>query len=442
MKKKKNLQNGNKQKGKLTLKREAELLKLFGGWSETRESKTKYIDEWCKIYITFIQENNYQPSNGSEDKEEKQLAKWIGGKRLQYKNKKLSSEEIDTLEDLPKWKWKDDTKSASIPFDERCKQYTKFVISYNEAPKQKGTRKNEKQLSGWIKNTRVAYNNPKPGRSLTLDQISTLEKLPKWRWGKKIKTNTVVNEKQKIVEPSIIPNENVQIQNDDKKEIALKRIEEELSNIKKQENFLKRKREDVINDKIEDNMVDEFCDSYNDSKHSEEHSIWKQQMNERFKKIILKNVPENSNVIYLDGESMGTTKILKDTFYKLYVPNDNFETFQKISKNSRIFICHNSALNALQTHWKDVIFSACYFDACTGTAEVMQKILEAFFLKIPGKSRIVVGYTITKRDTHGQSHLERMYQIKDYLRTKGKILKSRESTHEAVATEFHVIKMK
>jgi hypothetical protein len=94
----------------------------------------------------------------------------------------------------------------------------------------------------------------------------------------------------------------------------------------------------------------------------------------------------------------------------------------------------------LQWEWKNIGFSACYFDACTGTANVILEMLEAFISEVPKNTDIVVGFTITRRDPYGESHVERLFKIRDFLRKFGNISYSEESVHEAVITEFHVIR--
>jgi superfamily II DNA or RNA helicase len=433
--------NEDKHKGKLTVEREAELLQLFGSWSEKRKTKIKSFEQWCDSYLNFIQQKSYHPLSGSSDIEEKQIAKWIGAIRSKYHKKTLTKEQIDILEKLPQWKWKDETRSRPVLFVDRCEQYKDFYRLHGETPKYKG-KPNEKELSAWISRMRNAYKNT----SLIQNQIETLETLPKWHWSneknEKNDTNVPTNNltqslenESKVTFPATCEPTIPQMTKD-KKDIVLKNIEKQIES-------LKRKRDIITNEEDNDDTVEimkEYQDSYDDSTHSEEHVIWKQEMNDRFRNLLLHNIAENSNVIYLDSETMHTTQTLQDTSFHLYVPNDNYDVFTKISKNPRIHTCCNSASNALKLEWKNIVFSACYFDACTGTANVLLEMLDVFICSVPKHIDIVVGFTITRRDPYGESHLARVYKIKEYLRKHGNISYSEESIHEAVATEFHVIR--
>ena len=72
---------------------------------DTRTQKEKNNDEWYEMYnklLLHIENNKQLPKNTCEDEK---LWYWIGTQKQKFKNRKLSQEYIDKLEEISIWWW-------------------------------------------------------------------------------------------------------------------------------------------------------------------------------------------------------------------------------------------------------------------------------------------------------------------------------------------------
>jgi len=155
-----------------------------------------------------------------------------------------------------------------------------------------------------------------------------------------------------------------------------------------------------------------FLDPYRDGAFSEEHAKWKKSMNNVFKTLLNTYIPPKHNVVYLDAESGETSKTLENVECNCYVANNNASVVHKLKQNHKLTVECGSVDDCLTKVWRTVPFQAAYFDSCSASPENILKIFRAFFQRhFNTKIPIVIGYTITGRDTKGRSHLDRIQTV-------------------------------
>jgi superfamily II DNA or RNA helicase len=159
------------------------ILNNTNGWKWKEES---FYDN-LELYKEFYEKNNKNPNSRSTDKDEKKIAIWISHRRMDYKNKILSSDKIDILNKISYWKWREDDI-----FYEKLELYKDFYEKNNKNPNSKSTDKNEKKIIHWIRNQKRNYKN----NLLSQDKIEILNKISYWKWGNDIKRNND-NQKEK-----------------------------------------------------------------------------------------------------------------------------------------------------------------------------------------------------------------------------------------------------
>jgi len=161
--------------------------KDFGGWigtqrqnyknnklSEDQIKKLKSINGWFwgfeELWNTNYEElKQYCLTNDFPTESNKGFGNWISKQRQNYKNNKLFEDQIKKLESIGGWFWQlDHEETWNIKYDE-----LKSYCMTNDLP----TRSN-KDFGDWISNQRQNYKNNK----LSEDQIQKIELVTGWKW--------------------------------------------------------------------------------------------------------------------------------------------------------------------------------------------------------------------------------------------------------------------
>lgn len=134
---------------------------------------------WYKNYNDikkFIELNDIYPNKRSSDLTEKLLGIWRQQQIQAHKNKVLSSDRINLLEQLKQWSW----SPKSDNWNENYKKIKLFVEQTGKLPSQtsKEFKSNEKQLGQWRTDQIKFYKQ----KTLSKDKIQLLEDLPGWSW--------------------------------------------------------------------------------------------------------------------------------------------------------------------------------------------------------------------------------------------------------------------
>jgi superfamily II DNA or RNA helicase len=162
---------------------------------------------------------------------------------------------------------------------------------------------------------------------------------------------------------------------------------------------------------------------YDTSTFTAEHLAFKDDCTAIFVRAVLDFCDPGCNVAYLDdfdgtdAKDLRTTKALLAAGIargRLYMANPDDAVCHKLKS-------YGAATNearctfeaALRDNWRSARFGALYLDLCTGSSEV---VLENLAAALPALSRrCVVGFTFTRRDTAGETAMERQYKIEDDL---------------------------
>jgi hypothetical protein len=175
----------NYKKGKLSEIR-IELLNNTEGWkwvdSENRAeiiSRTfeESFDDWKEHFVRL----GKYPSKMSEDENEKRAGQWQYNTRTNYKNKKLSEEQIELLDNTEGWKWVKSENRAEIisrTFEESFDDWKEHFVRLGRNPKQMSEDENEKRAGQWQSTMRKYY---KKG-NLSEIRIELLNNTEGWKW--------------------------------------------------------------------------------------------------------------------------------------------------------------------------------------------------------------------------------------------------------------------
>jgi len=138
-------------------------------------TKTPSWDEKFESLEKFIGNNARYPKNRSLDEFEKSLAFWVSGMKTAYRSHgrskiKITSEQIDKFQKLPKWSWGGTTLSWEETFD----IVSEFVATKDYFP----STKEKPELHTWIRKQKLA----KKVGQLSDSRISSLSNLQGWEW--------------------------------------------------------------------------------------------------------------------------------------------------------------------------------------------------------------------------------------------------------------------
>ncbi len=161
----------DKKMGRLSAELETNILTLpWWSWDPVADSHQKTIEDLKEFYQTY-QEAPYDKGTRPN---EKKLASWIGTRRIDKREGKLSAELEAHILTLPWWSWDpiaDGRKKAIEDLKE-------FYRTYQEAPISDGGRSNEKKLSTWIEKCRIDKRKGKLSAELEAHILT----LPWWSW--------------------------------------------------------------------------------------------------------------------------------------------------------------------------------------------------------------------------------------------------------------------
>lgn len=164
-------QRRSKQLKRITKEKEDELDSLPGWTWNSKETGFKDRFEEVK---KWVQQNNKIPSHGSKDSVEKPLGSWCTQKRMDYKNNKLSKNQIKDLESIKNWVW----NISENALDNKCSELIEWIKKNNRFPKFNNVGQTEKNLYRWASQKKNRYK-----RGLLSDEdIKTLENIPGWKW--------------------------------------------------------------------------------------------------------------------------------------------------------------------------------------------------------------------------------------------------------------------
>ena len=131
------------------------------------------LKEWINI-------NNKLPSNGSKNKEEKQLGDWCALRRQHKKKNKLNEDKIKLLEQLNGWYWIENNINRQLPktFEETYEILKIWIQNNKKIPSYASKNDEEKRLATWCCKKRL----DKEENKLDNTQIKLLEEINGWYW--------------------------------------------------------------------------------------------------------------------------------------------------------------------------------------------------------------------------------------------------------------------
>lgn len=136
-------------------------------------SETWYF--WYGLLKKYSETYGHSVPKSNEFFENLLLGRWVSHQRAHYKNKKLTKDKVDLLEELINWSW-DPREDTFNLYYENIKKY----YSTNKEPPTVNTTFNGLDLATWIINVRnrmIKNQYPK-------DKISLLESIPNFYWSK------------------------------------------------------------------------------------------------------------------------------------------------------------------------------------------------------------------------------------------------------------------
>ncbi len=142
------------------------------GWEWEEDTWSKGLQNWIKQYKKY--EKN--PSVYSKDINEKRASQWQSNQRKNYKQNKITKEQINILNKTLGWKWEED--------DKWNEQLTNWIEQYNKLgrnPYQTSKDKDERRAGQWQTDQRKYYKNNNHNR-MTKERIDKLNKTLGWKW--------------------------------------------------------------------------------------------------------------------------------------------------------------------------------------------------------------------------------------------------------------------
>jgi superfamily II DNA or RNA helicase len=303
-----------------------------------------------KACDAFYQTHQKLPSNGSKNKEEKQLGTWITNQRTKYKkkNKCMTKEHIQACEAYEWWVWEVDNDGL---WHDTLKACDAFYQKYQKQPSSTSKSKEEKTLCLWIRVQRTNYKNKNTW--FTQERIDACQAYAWWVWDfdkNKIWFNKLKACGEFYKKNKIIPSNT----SEDKDETALARwIGIQRKNYKKKNKCMTQERIqacealdwwvwEVDVDKVWYDTLkacDEFYKTYqklpsNSSKNKEEKTlgIWICHQRENYKKKNKCMTQERIQACEaLEWWVWGNDEIWRDTLKEC---DEFYKTYQKLPSNS------------------------------------------------------------------------------------------------------------
>ena len=131
------------------------------------------FDEQLNNVKEWIKKNNCMPKVKSKNEEEKKLAKWCIYRRREKKEKELSLNKKNKLEEINNWYWEKEDF-----FDIKLNNVKEWIIKNKKYPSYSSADEDEKQLARWCTTQRIENKKNK----LTNDKIHKIETIPNWKW--------------------------------------------------------------------------------------------------------------------------------------------------------------------------------------------------------------------------------------------------------------------
>jgi superfamily II DNA or RNA helicase len=313
----------------------------------------------------FIIKNNRLPKEKRKaasinDKEENQLNAWCGTIRQKYKMKKLSDDEIKTIESINGWFWK---QNLDEEWQKKADDTYNYVLQNKILPK-------ENVLNRWCQTQRSRYKGILPRHAkLTSVQIEFLENIPGWFWisGVPIKKSTVKAKNQTT--------------------------------------------EETIEDKIKDLSLEEIKALYikekfkSSSNYQAPNPISKEQINKLFSENINKKI--EGDIIVLDDIQFNSSKAVKNIVKKvkeIIVPNNSKQN-EEMSNNETFGGCVKkcSLQELLDTYIENQKPIKAIYADLMGSLSTEISVLEQI-KKCNLTKGCVVGFTVSARSNTGADY--------------------------------------
>ena len=167
-------------KNKKLTSEQIETLKRIQGWSwgvHKNKKSPQSFESRVEKFIEFRTKEGRDPSRTSDDATEASLGSWVNKMRKNHKNKKLTHDQIETLERIQGWSW--GVKESPQSFESRVEKLIEFRTKYKRDPRQTSKYATEASLGNWVNNMRTKHKN----NDLTSKQIETLKRIEGWSWG-------------------------------------------------------------------------------------------------------------------------------------------------------------------------------------------------------------------------------------------------------------------
>ena len=119
-------------------------------WDQLESSWNKLFED----YKNFKERNNHEPSAISKENYVREIGRWAGQQRKNYKKNKLSKERIDRLESIG-FVWDLLTTSWENLFE----SYKRFKEKYNREPSSESKNKSENLIGSWVLHQRNDFKN-------------------------------------------------------------------------------------------------------------------------------------------------------------------------------------------------------------------------------------------------------------------------------------------
>ena len=144
---------------------------------EIRHRKT-----WESNYVIlkkFIQTHDSLPTKTMSHYGKVNIYVWVFRQKMRYRNKTLRQDEIEKLESLKDWTWKNslNLETPSKLWISKYKKVQAFVHEKGEYPEDT-TSRDEKSLVKWINEQKMKYKN----QQLKEQCVELLSQLPGWSW--------------------------------------------------------------------------------------------------------------------------------------------------------------------------------------------------------------------------------------------------------------------
>ena len=176
-------------------------------------------------------------------------------------------------------------------------------------------------------------------------------------------------------------------------------------------------------------------ETYSDDHHNDvAHVQWKQCMNDTFARLMQHFAPNGGPVVYLDARKCLTTRTLgrmppqqAGSAWETYVANPIADNAEALRRAVDHFV-QDDVEAALAEAWRDVPFAGAYLDTCAGSAETIERMLDVLLTttryppassassaSAPPPPCLVLGYTLTPRDRHGETLAARDERLRNYV---------------------------